>query len=315
MMTSAEALEAMLGHHAALEEGVSRRVATIEAGGDGASMAELLSYMASEVLPHAIAEEQTIYKVAAQRENLAATIEGMVEEHRRLSAHLDRLATADERSAITEAKAIEVLFRDHVAKENERILPVLAADAGVNLGTLLETMHSALEAASLGDGEPVAAAPADTEGALLRLVLDGAFALAAAGEGDRACRLAAEAWTLVRVGRPDLGVHVTAAMHKLVRSVTAEPVKLTSGPAHSEATGDSILDVRKLAPAQRHETIFATYAALKPGAGFVLVNDHDPKPLRYQFEAEHSGEFTWDVIEAGPTVWRIRVGRSFPAAG
>ena len=218
MMKSAQALEAMLGHHAALEEGVSRRVATIEAGGDGASMAELLSYMASEVLPHAIAEEQTIYKVAAQRENLAATIEGMVEEHRQLSAHLDRLATADERSAITEAKAIEVLFRDHVAKENERILPVLAADAGVNLGTLLETMHSALEAASLGDGEPVAAAPADTEGALLRLVLDGAFALAAAGEGDRACRLAAEAWTLVRVGRPDLGVHVTAAMHKRDRA-------------------------------------------------------------------------------------------------
>jgi uncharacterized protein (DUF2249 family) len=41
----------------------------------------------------------------------------------------------------------------------------------------------------------------------------------------------------------------------------------------------------------------------------VLVNDHDPKPLRYQFEAEHAGEFTWDAVESGPEVWRVRIGR------
>ncbi|MGH9293306.1 MAG: DUF2249 domain-containing protein [Acidimicrobiales bacterium] len=55
--------------------------------------------------------------------------------------------------------------------------------------------------------------------------------------------------------------------------------------------------------------MFAAYGALAPGAGFVLVNDHDPKPLRYQFEAEHAGRFTWDVVEAGPEVWRVRIGR------
>jgi uncharacterized protein (DUF2249 family) len=48
---------------------------------------------------------------------------------------------------------------------------------------------------------------------------------------------------------------------------------------------------------------------LLPGAGFVLVNDHDPTPLRYQFEAEHAGAFTWDYLEAGPAAWRVRVGR------
>ena len=58
--------------------------------------------------------------------------------------------------------------------------------------------------------------------------------------------------------------------------------------------------------------IFTTYQALRPGAGFVLVNDHDPVPLRYQFEAEYPGEFTWDYLETGPGAWRVRIGR--PAA-
>jgi uncharacterized protein (DUF2249 family) len=68
--------------------------------------------------------------------------------------------------------------------------------------------------------------------------------------------------------------------------------------------------VRDVPPAQRHETIFATYHDLAPGRGFVLVNDHDPKPLRYQFEAEQAGQFTWESIEAGPQVWRVRIGRA-----
>jgi uncharacterized protein (DUF2249 family) len=75
---------------------------------------------------------------------------------------------------------------------------------------------------------------------------------------------------------------------------------------------DSILDVREEPPARRHDLIFERYDALEPGAGFLLVNDHDPKPLRYQFEAEHAGAFTWDYVEEGPQVWRVRIGR--PAA-
>jgi len=42
----------------------------------------------------------------------------------------------------------------------------------------------------------------------------------------------------------------------------------------------------------------------------VLVNDHDPKPLRYQFQAEHPGEFTWDYLESGPEAWRVRIARA-----
>ncbi len=72
---------------------------------------------------------------------------------------------------------------------------------------------------------------------------------------------------------------------------------------------DQTLDVRSEPPARRHELIFDTYHALGAGGAFVLVNDHDPKPLWYQFEAEHAGAYTRDTHEQAPEVWRVRIGR------
>lgn len=72
---------------------------------------------------------------------------------------------------------------------------------------------------------------------------------------------------------------------------------------------DNTLDIRPLPPAQRHPLIFQRFEELAPDESFVLVNDHDPKPLYYQFQAERTGEFTWDYLEQGPEVWRVRLGR------
>jgi uncharacterized protein (DUF2249 family) len=69
------------------------------------------------------------------------------------------------------------------------------------------------------------------------------------------------------------------------------------------------LDVRSIPPRDEHSTIFSTCAALTPGESFVLVNDHAPKPLRYQYEHEHAGEFGWQYLEGGPLVWRVKVSR------
>jgi len=74
-------------------------------------------------------------------------------------------------------------------------------------------------------------------------------------------------------------------------------------------SADPDLDVRHDPPARRHQLIFETYGALEPGTAFVLVNDHDPKPLYYQFAAEHEGDFTFDYLESGPETWRVRIGR------
>ncbi|MEO8285268.1 MAG: DUF2249 domain-containing protein [Chloroflexota bacterium] len=69
------------------------------------------------------------------------------------------------------------------------------------------------------------------------------------------------------------------------------------------------LDVREIAPRQRHEMIFARFNALKPGDLFILANDHDPKPLYYQFKAEHDGQFSWDYLQQGPETWLVRIAR------
>ena len=71
-----------------------------------------------------------------------------------------------------------------------------------------------------------------------------------------------------------------------------------------------VLAVRVIPPREKHPTIFSTFSELSPGESFVLVNDHDPKPLRYQFEFEHAGKFGWDYLEQGPAVWRVQISRT-----
>jgi uncharacterized protein (DUF2249 family) len=77
---------------------------------------------------------------------------------------------------------------------------------------------------------------------------------------------------------------------------------------------EKTLDVRELIPRERHPRIFGTFENLKPGETFLLVNDHDPKPLYYQFQAERSGKFSWEYIEQGPDVWRVRIGKAMDSA-
>ncbi len=69
------------------------------------------------------------------------------------------------------------------------------------------------------------------------------------------------------------------------------------------------LDLRKVHPSQRHPLVFQTFESLAPGETFVLINDHDPKPLYYQFAFEREGQFTWEYLEEGPEVWRVRIGK------
>lgn len=72
---------------------------------------------------------------------------------------------------------------------------------------------------------------------------------------------------------------------------------------------DQELDVRALRKPDKHPTIFDTYDALEVGGTFVLVNNHDPKHLREEFDVEHPRSYSWDYLEKGPQVWRIRIGK------
>ncbi|MBU2485377.1 MAG: DUF2249 domain-containing protein [Alphaproteobacteria bacterium] len=74
------------------------------------------------------------------------------------------------------------------------------------------------------------------------------------------------------------------------------------------------VDLRSLVPAQRHTKIFQLVHALEPGKAFELINDHDPKPLYYQLEAEYPGQFSWIYREQGPEAWRVEIGKIEQAA-
>ncbi len=67
------------------------------------------------------------------------------------------------------------------------------------------------------------------------------------------------------------------------------------------------VDVRDTPPPQRHPLIFQTFESLQPGEALILVNDHDPKPLYYQFKFERDGTFNWEYLEQGPETWRVRI--------
>lgn len=69
------------------------------------------------------------------------------------------------------------------------------------------------------------------------------------------------------------------------------------------------LDLRVLAPRERHPLIFSTFNTLGIGQALVLINDHDPLPLRSQFQMERPGQFAWDTLERGPDTWRVAITR------
>jgi regulator of cell morphogenesis and NO signaling len=85
---------------------------------------------------------------------------------------------------------------------------------------------------------------------------------------------------------------------------------MVHGDSFSAHVGSRVLDVRNLAPRFRHPMIFETFDALRPGDSFVLVNDHDPKPLLYQFKFERSDAFGWRYLEEGPEVWSVEITKT-----
>jgi uncharacterized protein (DUF2249 family) len=227
MSITTDVVTTITRHHGELQAELSARVDDVVAAvRDGRphepAVARLTELLATDVVPHARAEEDVLYAVAVD-DPLRPLVQGMLFEHETLlalTAELGAVGTGVDAAAI--ARALREVFVGHVRRENELLLPALAADPAVDLAALLPAMQARFTA--------------------------------------------------------------------------------YRGAAR-------VLDVREEPPARRHVLIFETYDATPPGDAFVLVNDHDPKPLRYQFEAEQAERFTWDYLEQGPDVWRVRIGR------
>jgi uncharacterized protein (DUF2249 family) len=67
------------------------------------------------------------------------------------------------------------------------------------------------------------------------------------------------------------------------------------------------IDVRTIAPIDRHALIFKTFEALKAGEAMELLNDHRPSPLQAQFAERFAGAFTWQYLQDGPELWQVKI--------
>ena len=88
-------------------------------------------------------------------------------------------------------------------------------------------------------------------------------------------------------------------------------IKITKKGEDTTEEGD-ILNATLLHPSVKHQTIFQKFDSLQPGESFVLHNDHDPRPLRFQLENLRGNIFSWDYLEQGPEWFRIKITKNGP---
>jgi len=113
-----------------------------------------------------------------------------------------------------------------------------------------------------------------------------------------------------RIGTRALSRQITKGEESNDADAAGE-IESSAAPADSDSiTVTEELDVRDRPPAERHELIFEAYEDLKGEQAFVLVNDHDPKPLYHQFEAEAGSEFQWEYQKKEPGEFRVLIGKS-----
>lgn len=150
----ARAGDAVERHHAQLSAALARQVETLSAtaaahlwGKADQARVELATWCRRELVPHALAEEQTLYAEAAKRDEARLLVEAMLAEHQVIIRLVDDIATiTDVLRAAELARALSVLFGSHLAKENGQLLPLLLAAPDVSVADLLGGMHDLIGA-------------------------------------------------------------------------------------------------------------------------------------------------------------------------
>ncbi|HET8562173.1 MAG TPA: DUF2249 domain-containing protein [Marmoricola sp.] len=148
----ARAVEAVEEHHAALAGALGTHVERLLVAASGSETEAtdrardgLVAWCRTELVPHAQAEEKTLYPAAHGYAEARMLVDAMIAEHGVITGLVDELAAADDGvRAAAAAKALQVLFSTHLVKENEQILPVLASAPEVSLAGLLGGMHELL---------------------------------------------------------------------------------------------------------------------------------------------------------------------------
>jgi uncharacterized protein (DUF2249 family) len=72
-------------------------------------------------------------------------------------------------------------------------------------------------------------------------------------------------------------------------------------------TADKVVDVRLIPCSIKHGLIIKQWLELPVGNHFILLNDHDPVPLRYQFAAQWPDAFAWEHLVNIPGEARVKI--------
>ena len=94
---------------------------------------------------------------------------------------------------------------------------------------------------------------------------------------------------------------------KITRLAASSPVASATDVSASPVDPQAVFDVRPIPGRLKHAQIFQRWSDLPVGGYFVLLNDHDPVPLRYQFEAEFPAAFSWEYLATGPDELRVKI--------
>ncbi len=147
----ARAAEAVEQHHAQMAGTLAVRVeALVGSAGRSDALAEaareeLVAWCERELVPHALAEEKTMYPAARARTEGRLLVDGMLEEHKVITGLVREVADTDDVvRAAAAAKALQVMFDSHLGKENDLVLPLLVGAADVSVADLLGGMHELL---------------------------------------------------------------------------------------------------------------------------------------------------------------------------
>lgn len=163
----ARAAEAVEQHHAQMAGALATRVETLvgaASAGDGPraseARADLVDWCDRELVPHALAEEKAMYPAAQAKVEGRLLVEGMLAEHQVITGLVQALSATEEPvRAAALAKALQVAFDSHLAKENELVLPLLVSAPDVSVADILGGMHELLGA---GAHDEAHAEPTDT---------------------------------------------------------------------------------------------------------------------------------------------------------
>lgn len=152
------AAAAVVEHHTQLADTLATHTGRLRdaATGDDAAQAwrrrdALMAWLHAELLPHAHAEEATLYPAAAGQPGGRLLVDGMLAEHQAIIAMVAELEAAGTPvDAAAAARALTALFAVHLTKENDLVVPLLVAAADVSLAGLLHGMHDLIGAAAAG---------------------------------------------------------------------------------------------------------------------------------------------------------------------